>query len=449
MLTRVLETIKENSMLKAGDKVVCALSGGADSMALLCALYEIKDKLKIQLCAAHLNHSIRGEAAEEDYLFVKDFCEKKGIRLFYRRVDVPAIARETHRGEEEVGREERYRLFYDAAEELGGAKIATGHHRNDNAETVLFNLFRGSGTRGLKGIPYKRDMIIRPLLDVSREDTERFLTERGILWREDATNKDCRYSRNKIRNIIIKDIEENFPDALEKIASASRIISLDDECLDMMASESGAFKDGVIYSEKFALLHESLRRRVVIEALRYWGVENIDSVKIQIVCALVLGETGKSCDAGDNVRLVNSYGRVFAAKEEKIEPLAEKIDTNTDERLEITAFGGVWSIKTVDKTEKMRDNKMMIFLDAEKLPSSVEIRCRREGDFISPYGMDGTKKLKKVFIDLKIPTEKRDRISMLTLGNEILFIPGIRKTKNYLPDETTRKILVAEYKRAE
>lgn len=449
MLKRVLETIKENSMLKAGDKVICALSGGADSMALLCALYEIKDELGIEIYAAHLNHSIRGKDADEDYLFVKDFCDGIGVKLFYRKVDIPRIAEEAHIGEEEAGRIERYRLFYDAAEEVGGGKIATGHHRGDNAETVLFNLFRGSGARGLKGIPYKRDIIIRPLLDVSKREAEAFLEEKGVTWREDATNKECTYSRNKIRNIILKEIEENFPDAAEKIVSAAQILKIDDDCLTILAKESKAFENGVIDAKRFKSLHEGLRRRVIIEALAFWGIEDIDSVKIKIVSDAVCGSTGKLYDVGGGIRIINSYGKI-SRYEEPIEDTKEvKITPSMGESLEITAFEGIWSIKTVDKTQKMRDNKMMILLDAEKLDEDLSVRCRRDGDFISPFGMPGTKKLKKVFIDLKIPKEKRDRISMLTMGDEILFIPGIRKTKNYLPDKKTRKILVAEYKGAE
>lgn len=449
MLTRVLKTIKENSMLKAGDKVICAFSGGADSMALLCALYALKDELGIEVVAAHLNHSIRGEAAEGDYLFVKDFCQRLGVRLFYKKLDIPSIAAQAHIGEEEAGRIERYRFFNLVAEELGAAKIATGHHKNDNAETVLFNLFRGSGLKGLRGIPYKRDNIIRPMLDVPKKTIEAFLEGRGIGWREDATNKDCTYSRNRIRNIILKEIEEHFPGATEKIADASEIIKIDEDCLDAMAKDSGAFCEGVIKCDKFAPLHESLKRRVVIRALEYWGVCDIDFTKICIVKDAVMGETGKVYDMGDGVRLVKSYNDVYKMPEENRADKFAPHNVPVGESLEIKAFEGVWSIKTVDKTEKIRDNKMMILLDAEKLPEGLLVRCRKEGDFISPSGMPGTKKLKKVFIDLKIPTEIRDRISMLTIGNEILFIPGIRKTKHYLPDENTKKILVAEYKRAE
>ncbi|MBR5535914.1 MAG: tRNA lysidine(34) synthetase TilS [Clostridia bacterium] len=333
MLTRVLETIKENSMLKAGDNVICAVSGGADSMALLCALYEIKDELGIKVYAAHLNHSIRGDEAEGDYLFVKNFCQERGIELFYRKVDIPYLAIKMHKSEEEAGREERYRLFYESAEKLGGAKIATGHHKNDRAETVLFNLFRGSGARGMRGIPYKRDNIIRPLLDISRRDTEKFLEQRGILWREDATNKECIYSRNRIRLVILKEIEKLFPDAVEKIVSAAEAVRLDDEYLTHLARESGAFDPGVIDKEKFISLHPSLQGRIIIDALKYWGVSDINAEKMRAVSECVLGATGKRRDLGDGVRIENSYGKIkkvspdiFKKSEEYIFPVCESLE---------------------------------------------------------------------------------------------------------------------------
>jgi tRNA(Ile)-lysidine synthase len=292
-------------------------------------------------------------------------------------------------------------------------------------------------------------MIIRPLLDVTKRDIEAFLSQRGISWREDSTNKDCVYSRNKIRNIILKEIEENFPDATEKIASAANILRVDDDCLTMLARESDAFKDGVLYADRLKKLHEAVCRRVIIDALNCWGVRDIDFVKIKIVQEAAKGGSGKLYDVGGGVRIIQSYGKISRHEEPRENLLGLKIPVKVGESLEITAFEGIWSIKTVDKMQKMRDNKMRILLDAEKLDENLFVRLRQDGDFISPFGMDGTKKLKKVFIDLKIPKEKRDRISMLTMGDEVLFIPGIRKTKNYLPDENTRKILVAEYKRVD
>ncbi len=445
MLRKVLKTIKKNNMLKAGDKVVCALSGGADSMALLCALYELKDDLGILLCAAHMNHSIRGADADADEKFAADFCKSLGVEIFTKKVNVPLIAKETGISEEECGRYERYRFFNQVCENVGGALIATGHHKNDNAETVLFNLFRGSGSRGLGGIAYKRDNIIRPLLDVTRADTENYLMQKNIAWREDKTNFQCEYTRNKIRLVILKDIEKCFPEAVEKIALCSEAVRTDDEYLQQIAENSGAFENGCIYEEKFANLHESIRRRVIINALKEWGLSP-DRERINAVYSIVTGPTGKYRDLGKGVRVVNNYGSVSLLEKSSFCPEDVTYNIKSGESLEIKVFEGSWSIKTVDKSQKIRDNKMMILLDADKLGDEVSVRCRKDGDYISPLGMDGKKKLKKVFIDLKIPKEKRDRISMLAYKDEILFIPGIRKTKNYLPDNNTKKFLVAEYK---
>lgn len=431
-------------MLKAGDKVICALSGGADSMALLCALYELKDELGINVYAAHLNHGIRGEEADGDTLFVEDFCKKKGIEIFIKRVDVPRIAKEEKLGEEECGRRERYLFFDTLSEGLGGALIATGHHKNDNAETVLFNLFRGSAGRGMRGIPYKRDGIIRPLLDVKKSEIEAYLTQGNVLWREDSTNKEEGYTRNRIRLVVLKEIEKIFSDAVDKITQAAECIGEDNDYLERLAEESGAFENGSIAVDKFVPLHESLKRRIIVKALRQWEIPDIDREKIRALHEIIEGDTGKGIDLGNGIRIVKSYNTV-SIEEKNALPERAVYEVKIGESLEIRAFDGIWRIKTVDKTEKIRDNKTMILLDAEKVEGELTIRHRQEGDYMYPSGMSGKKKLKKIFIDLKIPLYIRDSISLLAEGSEVLFIPEIRKSRKYQPDENTKQILVAEY----
>lgn len=445
MLYRVLETIKENNMLKAGDKVVCAVSGGADSMALLCVLYELKEKLGITLYAANVNHSIRGDEGDMDSLFVKDFCQRLGVGLFYKKIDVPRLAKESHLSEEECGRKERYAFFDEISHELDGCLIATGHHKNDNAETVLFNLFRGSGARGLGGIPYKRGNIIRPLLSVTREDTENYLKEKNIAWCEDYTNKMCEYSRNMIRNIIIKEAEKKFSNVCEKITEASEAVKCDDEYLCILANASGAFENGEIDIKKLAELHESLRRRVIINAFDFWQVRDVTREKIRAAEKLMNMQSGKGIDLEDNIRIENSYGKIRICKKTLKETQNNIPTPICGESLEIRTADGVWSIKTVDKKGKMRDNKMMAFFDADKLPQGTEVRTRRDGDYMHPYGMTGRQKIKKIFINLKIDKQIRDKISMLAAGDEVLFVPGIRRSAKYQPDETTQRILMVEF----
>ncbi len=445
MLLRVLETIENKKMLKAGDSVICAVSGGADSMALLCVLYELREKLGIKLFAANVNHSIRGEEGDSDSEFVRDFCLEKGIELFYKKVDVPRLAKERQIGEEECGRIERYRFFDSIAKELGGALIATAHHQGDNAETVLFNLFRGSGPKGICGIPYKRDNIIRPLLNVSKDDIKSYLTDNHIPWCEDSTNNDCDYTRNKIRNKVLYEVKKFFPKAEEKILATCDLIREDDEYLTYLAKASGAFCEGVILKDVFLKLPESLRRRVVAEALNSWNVSEIDTKKIKAVYDIILGSTGKGIDLGADIRIVQSYGKIYKTEKNTAQASLEEYILKNGENLEISTSDGIWRIKTVDKTFKMRDNKMMTFFDAELLPESLVIRKRKEGDFMHPYGMDGKKKIKKIFIDLKIRKEVRDNILMLATEDEVLFIPGVRKSSQYQPTEKTKKFLCVEF----
>lgn len=443
MLRKVIHTIKANNMVKAGDNIICALSGGADSMALLYVLYEAREELGISLYAAHLNHGIRGEEADGDCVAAKRFCEKIGVELFVKNVDIPRLAKEQGIGEEECGRNERYFFFDEIKERLHGGRIATGHHMNDNAETVLFNLFRGSG--GLKGIPYVRGDVIRPLRDVSRREIEEYLRKNNISWREDSTNKENKYTRNYIRNVIIKEIEEQFPSAIYKIAQSAEISERDSEYLDLLAMESGAFENGAIIFEKFIPLHESLKRRVVILALKAWGVQNINSQIISAVYETVTGPTGNKRDIGNNLIVYKSYSFIMCEQSGKILKDKNEHFIKIDENLEITVSDGIWSVKSVDKKEKMRDNKRIVVLDADKLGEGVSLRKRMDGDYIYPKGMDGRKKLKEIFINMKIPVKKRDEITLLAKGSEILFIPGIRSTGKYQPDENTKLYFIAEF----
>ncbi len=441
MKRKVLETIKKHHMLEKGDRVLVALSGGADSAALLLVLKELEEELGITVFAANLNHNIRGEESDGDSLFVKELCGRLGVRLFYKSVDIPSMAKRDCIGEEECGRRERYRFFDEAAKELGGAKTATGHHMGDNAETALFHLFRGCAGRGLSGIPYVRGNIIRPLLDMDKSEIEAYLREKGETWRVDSTNFSDEYTRNRIRNVILPEIKKLFPDAERKIVSASQCAALDEEYFISEAEGSGAFENGGINAEKFALLHESVRRRAALIALREWNVKDASFEKIRAVCDIALGATGRSRDVGSGVRIINDYGFVHPCNLNKS---GFERTVKTGENAVFEVFGGYVEIKTVDKCEKMRNNKRIAIFDADKA-GDIELRTRRDGDRIAPVGMNGTKKLKQLFIDMKIPREKRDSIILAAKGSDILFVPGIRASGLYEPDGGTQRFLIIKY----
>lgn len=445
MLCKVLETIEKYDLIKAGDKVVCALSGGADSVALLYVLYMAKEKLGFSLYAANVNHKIRGDEGDGDSLFAKKLCEKLGVELFYKEVDVPNLSKERGISEEECGREERYAFFEEVSQKLSGALIATGHHRNDNAETVLFHLFRGTGLKGLGGIRVKRGNIIRPLLFVERKEIEGFLSENEISWREDSTNKCDKYTRNFIRNVVIKGVETVFPSAVKKISDTAEQLSVDEDFIKKEALKAEAVKDGVLYTKKLLPLHESLKRRIAADFLAELGACEVDRGKILSLLKLCEGQTGKRLDFGNNIILENCYGRV---KQVFTEPVKEEwvIPVGSGEGCEIADFRGVWIVKTVDKMEKIGDNRMIVVLDYDKLGEGLVIRHRSPGDYMYPMGMTGKKKLKEIFIDMKIPRAERDRLTLLAKGDEVLFVPFVRKSGSYVSDENTKRFLVAEYK---
>ena len=223
LVEKVRKTIKENNLIKEKDKIVVGVSGGPDSMCLLHVLIMLKNELKFDLVVAHINHMIRKEADSETE-FVKDFCKKNAIECFVKRVDVLNKAIEEKLGTEEEGRIIRYEFFEEVRKNTKSNKIATAHNANDNAETVLMNLIRGTGTSGLKGIEYERDYIIRPLLDCERVDIEKYCKIEKLDPKFDKSNKENTYTRNKIRNLLIPYIQKEFnPNIIESLNRLSDI----------------------------------------------------------------------------------------------------------------------------------------------------------------------------------------------------------------------------------
>ena len=225
---KVLDTIKKYNLIEDGDKVIVGVSGGPDSICLINLLNDIKNdkKINFELMVCHINHMIREEAGEDEE-FVKKYCEEKQIPFFVKHVNVEELANDMKIGTEEAGRKVRYDFFEEILDKTGANKIATAHTKNDNAETVLMNLIRGSGTSGLKGIKAIRDgKYIKPLIDISREEIEEYCKENNLNPRHDKTNDENIYTRNKIRNILIPMLKEEFnPNIIEAIDRLSKLIN--------------------------------------------------------------------------------------------------------------------------------------------------------------------------------------------------------------------------------
>lgn len=251
----VLETIKKYKMIENGDKVVIGVSGGPDSMSLLNCLYSLKDKLKIEIYVAHINHMIRVEADEETE-YVKEFCNRKGIEFFCKKIDVEKEAKALKIGTEEAGRNIRYQFFEEVARETKSNKIATAHNSNDNAETVLMNLLRGTSVSGLKGIEKVRDgKFIRPIIERSRQEVEEYCEKENLNPKYDKSNAENIYTRNKVRNLLIPFIQKEFnPNILEGINRLSNLAAEQERFIDNIVQKK--YKEILIEEKNIGLKNE-------------------------------------------------------------------------------------------------------------------------------------------------------------------------------------------------
>jgi tRNA(Ile)-lysidine synthase len=271
MLKRVRKTVNDCLLLEPGDHVLVAVSGGADSVALLRALMRLSHEYKLKLTTAHLNHGLRGIEADEDERFVSTLCAGIGMECLCKTIDVGALKIGKGQSTEEVGREERYRFLDEAAKHCGATKIATGHHREDQAETLLMNLLRGSGLEGLKGIlPVRGGRIIRPLLHVAKADILTFLKREGLSYREDSSNLSPLFLRNRIRHDLIPVLTAYNPGIVEGLSRTADIIRREDDCLQSAVCDL-LHREGIIPGEAqniiplplFMGLHEALKGRLI------------------------------------------------------------------------------------------------------------------------------------------------------------------------------------------
>ena len=273
MEEKILQTIKKYNLIQDGDKLIVGVSGGPDSICLLNVLFEIKKKkvIKFDIVVCHINHLIREEALDDEN-YVKDYCRKKNIECYVKKAKVEEIAKKEKRGTEETGRKVRYDFFYEILERTNSNKIVTAHNKNDNVETVLMNIIRGSGTSGLKGIEVKKGNLIRPLIEIERKEIEEYCIQNKLNPRMDKTNFENTYTRNKIRNMLIPYIKENFnPNIIESITRLSELSKEEDAYLKNKTKEEyekvllDNNTDSIILDlKKFNLLETVIKKRLVL-----------------------------------------------------------------------------------------------------------------------------------------------------------------------------------------
>lgn len=325
MLNKILNTINKYNLIQKGDKIVIGVSGGPDSMCLLDSLYYLKDKLNIEIFVAHINHMIRKEADEETE-YVKDYCKNKNIKCYVKKVEVEKLAKEQKLGTEEMGRKIRYEFFKEIAKKENANKIATAHNLNDNVETVLLNLLRGTGVSGLKGIEIKRienDIeYIRPIRECERKEIEEYCEKQKLNPKVDKTNLESIYNRNKVRNDLIPYLKREFnPNILEGINRLSDIAREEEEYFDeIIAKQYEELKIGENLNEvildlnKFNNLNKVIKSRLIIYTINKvnGNVQGIGKIHIEDIIKLCDNNIGnKYLTPNKNVKVFIKKGKIF------------------------------------------------------------------------------------------------------------------------------------------
>lgn len=459
MLQKVKKYIERHKMIQPGDKVVVGLSGGADSVALLHVLKELQDSMHFELYAAHVNHGLRGQAAVEDAEFARNLCQEWSVPFYLKEADVRSLAKALNQTEEEAGRLVRYGFFSEVMEKINGNRIATAHHKNDQAETILHNIIRGSGMAGLTGIrPVRDGVIIRPLLDVSRREIEDYLKEKGLNWRLDTTNLDSAYTRNRIRNRLLPYLARDYnPEIVDSLARLGHILRDEDSFLNELCynlyTEIVSFGSGQVELDlrKLSRCHPALQRRLIRMALAdaRGDLDGVGHTHVEAVIDLAgNGQTGShtTIPAGSlnktRIQVLVRYGYLIFREEgagsstpafDEYLPVPGRIFL---EDLNLSIRSAVW-----DKSKGFSFSPRCIYIDRDKVKGRLSVRQRREGDRFRPLGMEGSKKLKDYFIDKKIPREKRSRIPLLVDEENIIWVVGYQMNHDYRITDSTKNVI--------
>ncbi len=460
---KIRDYVINNDIIERGDRIVVGVSGGADSVCLLTWLNSVKKDLDLYICAVHIHHGIRGEEADGDMQFTQELCDKLGIPCVVRRYDVLKYAAENNMTAEEAGRKLRYLAFEEIKKEYNCNKIAVAHHQDDSAETILFNLIRGTGARGLRGIAPVSEEVVRPLLALSRAEVEEYLSENNLLWCTDSTNLTEDYSRNKIRHAIIPALKEINERAVEHILESGVIIGdmykyVLSEAQKCFFDISKVSNEEVILPVKDILAEEPVIRREVIrlaiESLVH-TLKDITAKHIYSIELLLFGQSGRFQMLPYGIMVVREQADLKIYKEDCVaeeccEQMPEvEIDTTANGVYEMPFGMGRFSVELLpentevfdENTLKNMENMYTKRMDCDKIKGALLLRTRRSGDYLTVNSGQSRKKLKEYFIEQKIPVTQRDKVLLLAQGSHVLWVLGYRMSDGCkITEETTGQI---------
>ncbi|SHF08536.1 tRNA(Ile)-lysidine synthase [Seinonella peptonophila] len=462
-LDRLQTAIREYSLIDEGERVLVGVSGGPDSIALLHGLHQLREIGQWSLFVIHVNHSLRGEESDQDARYVTQFCQQRQIPCHTVRIDVSMEVKQKKGNLQAVARELRYEQFRKVAKQLNITKLALAHHADDQVETLLMRLLRGTGIQGLSGIhwtyTWQELTIVRPLLAIQRQLIEAYCDEQKLFPRFDSSNESLHYTRNRIRKELVPLLLTYNPRVKEAFIQLSQLAQTEEEMWQSLVAEAmkkhvkqqGAYTYR-IHVESFLHLPVALQRRVVklilnclvkngtsevslemVEQVRKVLHHHLPSVKISLPHGLVAYREYESC-------LISMQ----SAKHHQDHTMKKILIPGVTK---LPEFDGELEVKLLATLPyRTEDNTQAVF-DADQMCGSLFVRSRRPGDRMYCQGMKGRKRLKDLLMEAKIPAANRDQQPIVTFEDEVIWVPGVRCSKIAAPSSKTRRYLYLTWRK--
>ena len=420
------------NIISSNDIIAVAVSGGSDSMALLHFMHAKSLIHNFKIIALNVEHGIRGQASLDDSQFVKSYCDSNGIELVSYSVNGPQKALDDKLSLEQACRLLRYECFFDCIVNGKCTKVATAHHRSDNVESVLLNLFRGTGLKGLAGINANfSDKIIRPFLNVSKQEIMDYVNLHSIPFVDDQTNFSDDYTRNCLRLNVIPKIKQVFPEMEKSICRFAEIAKIEDDFLDETAKQSLIVSDECISIS--TSLHLAILSRAILMALKALGLKkDWKKAHVDNVCSLIGCKNGSRISLPESITVYKEYNVISFYKDNS--------SISFEKPFSLGNFSVGKTTYNVSKVDKEIDLKSGFYADADKIPNGAVIRFKKQGDIFTKFG-GGSKKLNDFLTDKKVPLKLRDSLPCIAYNNTILAVFGLAVSDLIKVDENTKTII--------
>ncbi|MEG3007268.1 MAG: tRNA lysidine(34) synthetase TilS [Oscillospiraceae bacterium] len=449
MNNKVITTIEKYNMISNNDSVCIALSGGADSVSLFHFMVTNKKMLGIKnLYACHLNHMLRDDEADNDEKFVVNLCNSFNIEVFVKKVDINKKANETSKSIEEAARDERYDFFAEISKKYN-CKIATAHTLSDSMETTLFNLSRGTGLKGLCGISPTRDYIIRPLITCSRREIEKYCCENELSFVTDSTNNTDLYTRNRIRHNIIPKFYELNPMVESSFLRFYSQGETDEDFLEQETDKAYKLieKSQLYLRNEYLLLHKAIRYRVLAKILSDKSID-VYSARLELLDNYIYSGTGAvQLSKDDYLKVSNEYFKICEnISQEYYEMTIPHLQLGNKEKIQLPTGKTIeFSLEHYEQNKNFENNldkDLKKRLDYDRIKGNILLRQRKDGDKINLHKRNCTKSIKKLFNEMKIPTEKRNSQVVLCDEEEIIWVEGVGCSSNVATNIKTQNVLI-------